>query len=121
MKELEKKWFLTISAILIVVGAIFSVFGLDILPVINQAVLVKWTSAIYGAIMIGWGTTLFLIGKRAFEKKDEELKKIIFTGITIWLSIEAVFSLYLGVYFNVGVDIAVFLLFAIPLKIRNQK
>ena len=41
--------------------------------------------------------------------------KIIFYGLTIWLIIEAVFSAYLGVWFNVGVDLGVFLLFSYPL------
>jgi hypothetical protein len=36
-------------------------------------------------------------------------------GITVWLIVEALFSAYLRVWFNVGVDIAVLILFGIPL------
>ena len=114
-------WFSGISVILIFVGFIFSVFGLDILPVINQQVLVPWVSSIYGAVLIGWGITLFLVGRYAFRKKDYQLLEYLFYGLFFWLAIEALFSLYLGVYFNVGVDIVVFLLFSIPLAYRFLK
>ena len=36
-------------------------------------------------------------------------------GLIVWLVVEASFSLYFGVFFNIGVDIAVLGLFAIPL------
>jgi hypothetical protein len=36
-------------------------------------------------------------------------------GLFVWLVVEAFFSLYLGVFFNVGVDVAVLALFSIPL------
>jgi hypothetical protein len=35
--------------------------------------------------------------------------------------VEAVFSLYLGVFFNVGVDVAVLALFSIPLIIGIRR
>jgi hypothetical protein len=41
--------------------------------------------------------------------------KAILYGLTVWLVVEAVASLYFGVWFNVGVDIAVFTLFSVPL------
>jgi hypothetical protein len=41
--------------------------------------------------------------------------KILLYGIILWLIIEAIFSFYLGVYFNVGVDFAVATLFAFPI------
>jgi len=36
-------------------------------------------------------------------------------GLTVWLVVEALFSAYLGVWFNVGVDIGVLALFSVPL------
>jgi len=50
-------WFGSVSAILVIVGVVFAFFGLKILPVDRQ-MLLPWQSAIYGAIMMGWGTTL---------------------------------------------------------------
>jgi hypothetical protein len=114
-------WFSVVSAILVLVGVVFAFFGLDILPV-SKSVLLQWESAIYGAIMIGWGTTLFLAGRLAFRRNDAELMKILLFGLIVWLVVEAIFSFYLGVFFNVGVDLAVLALFSFPLMkaIREQ-
>jgi hypothetical protein len=103
----------------VVAGIVFSFFGLAILPV-DQRVLLPWQSALYGAIMIGWGMTLFFIGRLAFRRNDGELMKNLLYGVFVWLLVEAVFSLYFGVFFNIGVDIAVLALFAIPL-IRGMR
>jgi hypothetical protein len=113
-------WFSTVSIILILFGVLYCFAGLKIfvatgiLPV-DKDVLIDWESALYGAIMIGWGTTLLLMGKLAFRRNDKELLKILLYGIILWLFIEAAFSFYLGVYFNVGVDIAVAALFSFPI------
>lgn len=107
-------WFSTISGILVFFGILYSVFGLIILPV-DKSVLLHWESALYGAIMMGWGVTLLFIGRLAFRRNDTELMKIMLYGLFIWLVVEASFSAYLGVFFNVGVDIGVFVLFSLPL------
>jgi hypothetical protein len=114
-------WFSAVSAILVLAGVVFAFFGLDILPV-SKNVLLQWESAIYGAIMIGWGATLFLAGRLAFRRNDAELMKILLFGLIVWLVVEAIFSFYLGVFFNVGVDLAVLALFSFPLMkaIREQ-
>ncbi len=114
-------WFSVISAILVLWGIVFAFFGLGILPV-DREILLPWESAIYGAIMMGWGTTLFLAGRIAFRRNDTELMKTILYGIFVWLVVEAMFSGYLGVWFNVGVDIAVLCLFSLPLikSIRSR-
>ena len=113
-------WFSTVSVVLILFGILYCFAGLKIfvrvgiLPV-DKDVLIDWESALYGAIMIGWGTTLFLLGRLAFRRQDKELMKILLCGIIIWLILEALFSFYLCVYFNVGVDITVAILFVFPI------
>lgn len=107
-------WFCTVAGILVLAGILFSFLGLRILPV-NENVLLPWESAIYGAIMMGWGTTLFLVGRLAFRRSDAELMKAMLYGIVVWLFVEALFSAYLRVFFNVGVDVAVLALFIVPL------
>lgn len=113
--KLLVKIFSIVSVIMILWGIVFAFFGLGILPVIDKAVLLHWESALYGAIMIGWGSTLFLLGRIAFRKNDTETMRVIVLGLAIWLIVEALFSAYLGVWFNVGVDIAVLALFSTPL------
>jgi hypothetical protein len=112
--KLLMTWFSVVSVILVLAGAFFAFFGLGVLPV-NQDVLLQWESAIYGAIMIGWGATLLYAGRLAFRRNDTELMKILLAGLAAWLIAEALFSLYLGVFFNVGVDIGVLALFSFPL------
>ena len=107
-------WFLVVSGILVLAGIVFSIFGLAVLPA-NRDVLLPWQSALYGAIMMGWGITLFLAGRLAFRRNDAELMKNLLYGLIVWLSVEALFSFYFHVFFNIGVDIAVLGLFAIPL------
>jgi hypothetical protein len=112
-------WFKTVSVILICFGLLYSVLGLKIfssvVPLIPPKVLLPWESALYGAIMIGWGVTLLLVGRIAFRQKSRELKRALFAGVAAWLIVEAIASVWFGVWFNVGVDAGVFALFAVPL------
>ena len=107
-------WFSIVSTILVLAGIVFAFFGLAILPV-SRETLLPWESAIYGAIMMGWGTTLFYAGRLASRRSDPDLMKALLYGLIVWLAVEAVFSAYFRVWFNVGVDIAVLTLFGIPL------
>jgi len=96
------------------VGVVFTIFGLSVLP-LNREVLPSWESALYGSILIGWATTLFLVGRIALERSDRKVMRALLIGIVVWLIIEAVFSARLGVWFNVGVDVGVLALFSVPL------
>jgi hypothetical protein len=113
-------WFSTVSIILILFGILYAFWGLGILPV-QRAVLLQWESALYGAIMMGWGTTLFFVGRLAIQRNDPALMKALLYGLTVWLVVEGLFSAYLGVWFNVGVDIGVLALFSLPLIISIRK
>lgn len=112
-------WFRVVTALLTLFGLFFIFFGLrvfsDAVPLIPHEVLLPWTSALYGTVMVGWGVTLFLVGQVAFRRKDHELKRALLAGLAAWLALEAAASAWFGVWFNVGVDIVVFILFAIPL------
>ena len=77
--------------------------------------LLPWESALYGAIMLGWGVTLLLVGKVAFSRDDRDLKRALLVGLAVWLAAEAAASAWFGVWFNVGVDVAVLFLFGVPL------
>jgi len=107
-------WFSVLAVILVLWGVAFAFFGLGILPV-DQGVLLPWESAIYGAIMMGWGMTLLLVGRIALRRHDTELAKSLLIGLAVWLFVEAAFSARFGVWFNVGVDASVMALFSVPL------
>lgn len=107
-------WLTTLCVILVAWGLVFTFFGLGILPV-DKDVLLPRESALYGAIMTGWGITLLLVGRMAWRRNDAELARALLFGFAVWLTIEALFSARFGVWFNVGVDVGVFLLFSYPL------
>src|SRR5665213_4020556 len=115
-------WFSAVSVILVLWGVTFAFFGLGVLPIMNRGILLSWESALYGAILMGWGVTLFMVGRIAFRRNDAELMKALLCGIALWLVVEGLFSAYLGVWFNVGVDIVVLGLFSVPLvaSIRSR-
>ncbi len=108
-------WFSGIATLLVYWGAIFALIGLHVLPVINGGVLLSWESVLYGAVLVCWGTTLFLVGRIAFHWNDKALLKVLLIGLFLWLVIEALSSLYLGVFFNAGVAAVVMFLFGVPL------
>lgn len=110
-------WFRIVSVILILFGILYVFVGLKVLPV-QRNVLLDWESALYGALMMGWGTTLLLIGRLAFQREEQELKRALLIGLVIWLVGEAGASIWFGVWFNVGVDAGVFVLFTVPLLRR---
>jgi hypothetical protein len=107
-------WFSVVSTILVLFGIVYTLLGLAILPV-DRETLLPWEGAIYGALMMGWGTTLLCVGRLAFRRNDVGLMKALLYGLIVWLVVEAAVSAYYKVWFNVGVDIAVLALFSIPL------
>lgn len=110
-------WFRIVSVMLMLFGILYVFVGLKILPV-QRNILVDWESVLYGALMIGWSATLLLIGRIAFQRNDQELKRALLIGLLVWLAIEAAASVWFGVWFNVGVDTVVFALFLVPLLRR---
>ncbi len=119
-------WFCIITIILILFGLLYTIVGLQIFSgpgarLIPQNVLLPWESSLYGAIMIGWGTTLLLVGRIAFKQEIRQLKRALLFGIAAWLIIEAIASAWFGVWFNVGVDLAVLAFFSVPLLLNSRK
>jgi hypothetical protein len=84
------QWLSTVSSILILFGILYAFWGLGILPV-DRDVLLQWERALYGAIMMGWGTTLLFVGRLAFQRNDPDLLKALLYGLTVWLVVEALF------------------------------
>lgn len=114
-----RRWFSIVSVIGMLWGVLFAFFGLAILPV-PPGVVVPWGNGVYGATLIGLSATLFFVGRHAFRKQDAELMKALLYGISTWLIIEALFSLYYHVWFNVGVDVGILALLGFPL-VRSMR
>ena len=100
-------------------GIFYALFGLDGLPVYQKlvptAVYTAWSDGLYGSVFIGFSVLLFFGGRYAFQTKDKKLMKALLFGIMSWLVVEAFFSLLYGIYFNIGVDIALAVVLGFPL------
>ncbi len=107
-------WFSILGIIGTLFGIVYAFFGLAIFPV-SRDVLLLWGNGVYGATLIGFSVTIFFAGRHAFRKNDSNLMKALLFGIFSWLIVEALFSLYYGVYFNFGVDLTLIVFFGFPL------
>jgi hypothetical protein len=61
------------------------------------------------------------LGRRAIQRKDKELGRILFYGIAAWIVYEALMSLVYGVYINVLVDAALIAFLGYPLLKGTRK
>jgi hypothetical protein len=125
MSQPWNKTLLSAMAIILILWGIYFAFwgfgifvDMGILPAEN---LVAWESGLYGAIMMGWGLTLFFVGRIAFERDDQQLLRVLHWGVMLWLLVEAYFSLTLRVWFNVAVDVVLMALFSFVILTRNKK
>jgi hypothetical protein len=112
-------WMSTVGIIGVLFGIFYAFFGLSGFPAYNalipKDVIQLWSNGLYGSTFIGFSVLLFYVGNHAFKKNDYELMKALLYGIYAWLIVEAAFSLYYAVYFNVGVDILLAIVLGYPL------
>lgn len=118
-------WFSLAGTIGVLFGILYAFFGLAILPA-PRDVLAPWGNGVYGATLIGLSMAIFFVGRLAFQRSDPDLMKALLFSIFAWLIVEALFSLYYGVFFNAGVDIALMVFLGFPLirgirSLKNKK
>ncbi len=120
-------WFTIAGIIGILFGVFYAFFGLVGFPaygeLIPKEVIIPWSNGLYGSTFIGFSVLLLLVGRHAFQKNDKGLMKALLCGIYAWLIVEALFSLYYGVLFNIGVDVALAIFLGFPLLrgIKSKK
>jgi hypothetical protein len=112
-------WFTIAGIIGVLFGVFYAFFGLAGFPAYNvlipKEVIIQWSNGLYGAAFIGFSFLLFFVGRHAFKNSDKDLMKALLYGIFAWLIVEALFSFYYQVFFNVGVDIALMIVLGFPL------
>lgn len=119
-------WWITAAGIVgILFGIFYSIAGLEGLPVYEKFVplesLEGWSRGLYGSTFIGFSVLLLLLGRRAIQKKDRDLARILVCGIAAWIIYEAAMSVVYGVYINVLVDIVLILFLSYPLLKGTRK
>ncbi len=111
---MKQKNSVTLFTAIGIIGALFGIayafFGLGILPVSGE-VLVPCGNGVYGSTLIGFSVLILFAGRHAFKQGDTKLMRALLYGTWTWLVIEALFSLFYGVFFNFGVDILLMTLF----------
>lgn len=117
-------WICLVGIIGVFFGIFYALFGLNGLPVYQKLVPTEvytpWSNGLYGAVFIGFSVLLFFVGRHAFTIKDKFLMKALLYGIASWLIVEAFFSFYYGVYFNIGVDILLMVVLGFPLVMGSR-
>ncbi|HSX33777.1 MAG TPA: hypothetical protein VLF91_05580 [Candidatus Saccharimonadales bacterium] len=126
MKQKHFIWWITTAGIIgILFGLFYSIVGLEGLPIYQEFVPAAsfqgWSRGLYGSVFIGFSVLLLLLGRRAIQKRDRELGKILFYGVAAWLAYEALISVVYGVYINVLVDIALVTFLGYPLLRSTRK
>jgi hypothetical protein len=118
-KNTSVTWISIAGIIGILFGIFYSFFGLSGFPaygeLIPKNVIYPWSNGLYGATFIGFSVLLFFVGRHAFQKNDKVLMRYLLFGIYAWLFVEASYSIYYAVYFNVGVDILLAVVLGYPL------
>ena len=112
-------WISAVGVIGILFGLFYAFFGLSGFPayhaLVDAKAMVPWSNGLYGAVFIGFSVLLLGVGRYAFKKLDAELMRLLLFGLVAWLLVEAAFSIYYGVYFNVGVDVVLGFVLGWPL------
>lgn len=126
MKRQHFLWWITVAGLIgLAFGIFYSFFGLEGLPpyqkFVPEASMVGWSRGLYGSVFIGFSTLLFLLGRRAIQKQDAELGKVLFYGVAAWIGYEALMSVIHGVYFNVLIDVALLAFLGYPLLKGTRK
>ena len=112
-------WISIAGVIGILFGIFYAFFGLSgflaYRVLIPKDVIIPWSNGLYGSTFIGFSVLLFFVGRHAFQKNDKVLMRLLLYGIYSWLIVEAAFSFYYGVYFNICVDIVLAFFLGFPL------
>jgi hypothetical protein len=126
MKQKQFVWWVTAAGLIgLTFGIFYSTFGLEGLPVyqkfVPQGSFEGWNRGLYGSVFIGFSVLLLLLGRRAIQKHDKELGKILFYGVAAWIGYEALMSALYGVYINVLVDAVLIVFLGYPLLKGTRK
>lgn len=91
------------------------------IPRPSSDLMKKWLLGVSGAVMLGWGCTMWYIVNKPFRRREKWAWRSVFYPIIIWYLIDSSVSAYFGANFNVVINSILFLQIMAPLlSLRNQ-
>ena len=80
-----------------------------------------WAYGLVGATVAGWGVFVLFIVNNPFKNRERWAWTCMMAGITLWFFVDTGLSAYFGVTFNVFFNLAVALLFYVPLAATRSE
>lgn len=78
-----------------------------------------WIYGVLGSVIAGWAVTLWFLARELQGEHRRTLVRATFGGLVVWFVLDGAISLMDGVWLNAGLNLALFLLFLLPLwKLR---
>ena len=71
-------------------------------------------AAVVGGVMVGWGTTLFLLISKGYPRDPELVRTLVLGGVWAWFAVDSLGSLAAGAPVNVLLNIGFLLAFLVP-------
>ncbi len=75
---------------------------------------------VLGAVMFGWGTTLLLVIRGSFLRGSRESWNTLAIAVSAWFVPDTALSLWTGFWQNALLNVAIALIFAIPLAATRE-
>ena len=98
-----------------------SVFFMGKIPGEAAVSMRNWMAGVTGAVMVGWGCSMFYVVNHALKKREQWAWRCIFYPVLAWFIIDSLISAYFHVGFNVLLNTVLFLQLVAPLLfIRNH-
>jgi len=72
-------------------------------------------AAISGGVLAGWATTIWLLVERVYARDPAIGKTVILPGLAVWFVVDGVGSWIAGAAFNIVLNTAFLLMFAVPI------
>ena len=110
---------LGVSALIIAAGVGFTLLDPYIYPV-APSVVPRLVQGVLGATMAGWGATMLLVARYAFEKKQPGLLRLLLYGMLVWAPLDMAVSVYYLAWFNVALNLVLVAGAGIPLYLASK-
>ncbi len=113
--KLYRNWLIIVSLAIILTGIVIAFLVEPSNLPVEQRSMSKWILGLLGATMMGWAATMLLVARYAFDQRLPELLRILLIGLVVWFVPDTLISMYFCAYFNVGINVVIFVAASIPL------